>query len=90
MKASTIEYAPQTGEKLKQIIEAPNDQLDQEIGTFHPQPTVNGNYMLEKLSSEDGLFTILLLLQYHNFNYEPVTDAHIYKDDDAKTINRMF
>ena len=91
MKASAIEYSPQAGEKLKHIMEVPEEELDQEIGDFHPQPTVNGNYILEKLSSEDGLFTILLLLQYQNsFNYEPVTDVQVYKDEDAKTINRMF
>ena len=90
MKASMIEYTPQVGEKLKHIMEVPEEELDQVIGSFHPQPTVNGNYMLEKLSSEDGMFTVLLLLQYHNFNYEPVTDVQVYKDNGAKTINRMF
>ena len=90
MKASIIEYAPQAGDKIKHIMEVPEEDLEQEVGSFHPHPTVNGNYMLEKLSSEDGLFTILLLLQYHNFNYEPVTDVQVYKDNDAKTINRMF
>ena len=90
LKVSTMEYSPSTGDQLKRIIEAPRELLTKAIGDFHPRATVNGNYMIEKLSSEDGLFTVLLLLQYHNFNYEPVSDVTVFEGKDAETINKMF
>ena len=90
IKVSTMEYSPSTGDQLKRIIEAPRELLTKAIGDFHPRATVNGNYMIEKLSSEDGLFTVLLLLQYHNFNYEPVSEVTVFEGKDAETINKMF
>ena len=90
IKATTLEYSPQMGDKIKQIIESPREMLNQTIGDFHPQTTVNGNYILEKLSSEDGQFTALLLLQFLNFSYKPVSEITIFEGKDAEAINRMF
>lgn len=90
IKVETLEYNPETGDKLKRIIEAPKEFLKKVIDGFHPHPTVNGHYMLEKLSSEDGQFTALLLLQFLNFSYEPVSEVTIFEGKDAETINRMF
>ena len=90
IKVETLEYTPETGDKLKRIIESPKDQLDKAIGTFRPQPTVNGNYMLEKLSSLDGQFTALQLLQFHQLSYEPVTEVLVFEGKDAEVVNRLF
>ena len=90
IKVETLEYTPETGDKLKRIIESPKDQIDKAIGLFRPQPTVNGNYLLEKLSSEDGQFTALQLLQFHQLSYEPVTDAIVFEGKDAEVVNKLF
>lgn len=90
IKVETLEYNPETGDKLKRIIESPKDQLDKAIGLFRPQPTVNGNYMLEKLSSQDGQFTALQLLQFHQLSYEPVTEVLIFEGKDAEVVNKLF
>ena len=90
IKAETLEYSPETGDKLKRIIESPKDQLDKAIGLFRPQPTVNGNYMLEKLSSQDGQFVALQLLQFHQLSYEPVTEVLIFEGKDAEVVNKLF
>ena len=90
IKAETLEYSPETGDKLKRIIESPKDQLDKAIGLFRPQPTVNGNYMLEKLSSQDGQFVALQLLQFHQLSYEPVTEVLFFEGKDAEVVNKLF
>lgn len=90
IKAETLEYSPETGDKLKRIIESPKDQLDKAIGLFRPQTTVNGNYMLEKLSSQDGQFVALQLLQFHQLSYEPVTEVLIFEGKDAEVVNKLF
>ena len=90
IKVETLEYSPETGDKLKRIIESPKDQLDKAIGLFRPQPTVNGNYMLEKLTSQDGQFVALQLLQFHQLSYEPVTEVLIFEDKDAEVVNKLF
>ena len=90
MKAETLEYNPETGDKLKRIIESSKDQLDKAIGLFRPQTTVNGNYLLEKLSSDDGQFTALQLLQFRQLSYEPATGVLIFEGKDAETINKLF
>lgn len=90
IKVETLEYNPETGDKLKRIIESPKEQLDKAIGTFRPQPTVNGNYMLEKLSSQDGQFVALQLLQFQQLSYEPVTDVLVFEGKDAEVVNKLF
>lgn len=90
IRVTTFEFTPQTGDKLKQIIETPREMLKKTVGDFKPHPTVNGNYMLEKLSSEDGQFTALLLLQFLKLSYEPVSEVLIFEGKDAETINRLF
>ena len=90
IKVETLEYTPETGDKLKRIIESPKDQLDKAIGLFRPQPTVNGNYMLEKLSSLDGQFVALQLLQFQQLSYEPVTDVLVFEGKDAEVVNKLF
>ena len=90
IKAETLEYNPETGDKLKHIIESPKDQLDKAIGLFRPQPTVNGNYLLEKLSSEDGQFTALQLLQFRQLSYEPATEIVIFEGKEAEIVNKLF
>ena len=90
IKAETLEYSPETGDKLKRIIESPKDQLDKAVGLFRPQTTVNGNYMLEKLTSQDGQFVALQLLQFHQLSYEPVTGELVFEGKDAEVVNKLF
>ena len=48
------------------------------IGNFHPKATVNGNYMAEVCSSRDGEFLAVLLFQFVQLSYAPVTDVLIF------------
>jgi hypothetical protein len=88
--AKLLEYDPQTGERLKSILRTSTDLKEQTIGSFHPQPTVNGNYMLEICASRDGAFIALLLLHFEKMNYEPVTSVMFYEGNQAKIISELF
>lgn len=88
--ARTLEYAANDGNRLRQIITNGEGTLDKAIGDFHPTPTVNGNFMAEVCSSEDGEFAAVLLTQFHDMGYEPVTDTIVYEGKNAQMIKQLF
>ena len=88
--ARNIEYSPQDGERIRSILKTPIPELDKVIGDFHPKEMPNGNYMLEVARSRDCQFVALLLLQFTNLSYQPVTKTLVYKGDAAKTICKLF
>lgn len=88
--ARTIEYTPQDGDRLCRILSAKKEDLAKSIGEFHPKPVANGNYLLEVVHSRDNQFVALLLMQYKQLNYEPVTDTLLFEGVDAQTISQLF
>lgn len=88
--ARTIEYSPADGERLKRIIESPREELAKMIGDFRPKEVPNGNYLLEIAQSRDGKFVALLLQQFCQLSYEPVTQTLIFEGDAAKAISKLF
>ena len=52
--------------------------------------TPNGNYILEACVSRDGTYVALLLLQYKQLDYEPVTDVLVYEGESAQIISRIL
>lgn len=84
MLAKTLEFSPADGEQLLRILASKD--MAQAMSGFHPAPTVNGNYMLEVCYSADGTFLALMLLQYRQMVYEPVTDVRFYEGTDAQAI----
>lgn len=90
IEAVILEYSPNDGTRLKQLLELPVSKLAVAMGHFRPRATVNGNYMLELCRSKDGAFLALMLKQYLNMVYEPVTNVFIYESEDAKTVGMLF
>lgn len=88
--AKTIEYSPATGERLKTILGTPAEGLARAIEGFRPEPTVNGNYMLEACASRDGAFVALMLLQFQQMSYEPVTGVLVYEGDAARIAGQLL
>ena len=88
--AQTYEFNPQDGERLLRILTSPQSELTSIIGNFRPQPTTNGNYLLEVARSRDGRFTALLLLQYQQLLYKPVTITFFYEGEEACLVNQML
>lgn len=90
IEAVILEYSPNDGTRLKQLLELPVTKMAVAMGHFRPKATVNGNYMLELCRSKDGEFLALMLKQYLNMVYEPVTSALVFEGEDAKTVGVLF
>ena len=90
LDASVIELSPADGEHIRNILEAPSEELTKAVGDFHPKSVPNGNYLAEVCKSRDGAFLAIQLKHYIHMNYEPVTDVLIYDGDDARTIGKLF
>lgn len=88
--ARTIEYSPQDGERLRRILSSHNEDLAKEIYGFRPKEVSNGNYKLEIIRSRDGQFVALLLQQFIQMNYEPVTSTQFFEGVDAQIISQLF
>lgn len=88
--AAMLEFTPADGEKLQRLLSMPVDKLAAAIGDFHPQPTVNGNYMAEVCSSRDGAFLAVQLHQFSRMSYEPVTEVLVFEGNDARMAGELF
>lgn len=88
--ARTIEYIPQDGDRLRRILSTSRKDLAENIGDFHPKEVPNGNYMLEVCRSRDGQFVALLLQQFMQMSYEPVTGTLFFVGADAQIISQLF
>lgn len=90
LAANIFEFSPADGEKLKMVLESDREKLDSIIGGFHPQKTVNGNYMVEVCASADGEFIAVLVNQFFQMCYEPVTDVLIFEGKEAQVVKKLF
>ena len=88
--ARTIEYSPQDGDRLRRILSTDKENLATVIDGFRPKEVPNGNYMLEVCRSRDNQFVALLLQQFTQMSYEPVTDTLIFEGVDAQVISQLF
>ena len=88
--ARTIEYSPQDGDRLRRILSTPREDLAEVINGFRPKEVPNGNYMLEIARSRDGQFVALLLQQFMQMSYEPVTSTIFFEGVDAQIISQLF
>lgn len=86
----TIELSPSDGERVKRILSTSREDLAQAVGVFRPEPVANGNYMVEVVSSRDGVFLAVMLLQFVRMSYEPVTEVFVFEGDDARNIAKLF
>lgn len=90
LTAYIYEYSHDNGEKLKSILESPREKLSNMIGDFHPKKIVNGNFMVEVCASHDGEFIAVLINQFVQMSYEPVSDVLIFEGQEAQAVKRLF
>ncbi len=76
--------------KLSTKIRKRQNDIESAIGNFHPKEVANGNYMLELALSEDGNYLALLLHQFTQLSYEPVTQMLTFEGNEAQTISKLF
>lgn len=79
----------QQGDEHKEYIKQ-HDSMVKAIGNFRPKEVSNGNYLLEVAKSQDAKFVALLLQQFVQLSYEPVTKTKIFEGDEAKAITKML
>ena len=90
MEAKTVEYTPEAGDRLRNILEGPRAKLADALEAFSARPVANGNYMLEVCVSRDGEFAALQLLHYSQMSYVPVTSVLFYEGDEAHIVGKLF
>ncbi len=88
--ARLLEFSPADGSQLKSILVSSRTDLTKAIGNFRPKPIGNGNYLAEVCTSRDGAFLAVLLKQFIQLHYEPVTEVLIFEGDDALAVGKMF
>ena len=88
--ASSLEYSPVDGAKIKQLLSMPREKMAAAIGDFHPKTVDYGNYMAEVAVSRDKTFMVMQLFQFQQLNYEAVTDVLIFEGQEAETVARIF
>lgn len=86
----TYQYTPQDGDRLRRILSTPREDMAEAIGGFRPKDVPNGNYLLEVCRSRDEQFVALLLEQFMQMSYEPVTDTLIFEGVDAEIVCKLF
>ena len=90
LSANIFEYSHDDGEELKSILESPRDKLYKMIVGFHPKKTVNGNFKVEVCASHDGQFIAVLISQFVQMGYEPVSDVLIFEGQEAQAVKQLF
>ncbi len=88
--ADILELTREDGNRLKAVVESPRSQLARLAADCHLQPTVNGNYMVERVVSRDHAFVALRLYQFLQMQYEPATDVAVFEGDDARAVVQVF
>ena len=90
VEVKRLEYDAETGTRWKRILARPEENVRLAVAGFKPQATTNGNYMLEACVSRDGNFVALLLLQYEQLGYEPVSDVVVFEGEEAKALSLLL
>lgn len=88
--ARILEFSPADGSQLKSILVSSRIDLTKAIGNFRPKSIGNGNYLAEVCTSRDGAFLAVLLKQFIQLHYEPVTEVLIFEGNDALAVGKMF
>ena len=83
------EYSRENGECLRAIINGDAHLFADALDKLNPQPTVNGNYLLETAISRDHEMAAVQLLHFVNMNYEPVTEVLFYTGEQAQALARL-
>ena len=90
LTANVYEYSHDDGEQLRRLLESSQEKTVNMFGGFHPNKTVNGNFMVEVCASQDGEFVAVLLNQFVQMGYEPVSDILIFEGKEAQNVLQLF
>lgn len=85
--AHRYEYTAEEGERLKGLLDAKGEVLEQKLKALEPLHHVDlGNIELQTCYSVDHRFAALQLMNYKDLCYVPVTDVHVFEGREAQLI----
>jgi hypothetical protein len=88
LKPEIVEFTPDQGARLEQILSLPKDKLIQEIQTKgFPKSTPVGQYRLECCVSADQKFVALQLFRFSEFSYKPVSELLTFVDEEGAYVS---
>lgn len=90
ISALALEYSPDDGKRIKQILDLPKAEMAAAVGDFHPATVDYGNYMAELCTSRDRRFLAVQLYHFVKLNYEPATDVLVLEGDVAEAVSKLF
>ena len=86
----TFELSPADGDRLRHILQEPKQSMAEKAEGFKLTPVANGNYLFETCVSQDEQFAAVMLLQYRQMSYEPVTDVLFFEGNETTAITGML
>lgn len=89
MDVKQREYSRETGDRLRAIIDGEDCRFATALRQLNPQPTINGNYLLESVIARDHSMAVVQLLHFVNMNYEPVTEVLYYTGEQALALAEL-
>jgi len=90
IKVKENEYSAENGRRLEDILATDPENVEEAINKFPISATGIGNMKLEACISEDHQFAAVQLLAFKDFDYEPVTEVHIYEGKAAGAVAKLF
>lgn len=84
------EYSAENGRRLQDILATEPDNVEKAISKFPISATGIGNMKLEACISDDHQFAAVQLLGFKDFDYQPVTEVHIYEGKAAEAFAKLF
>lgn len=86
-----LELNPNDGDKIKELLELPDDTICELAPTMNPLVSVeNGMYDLSYCYSQDHKFAALQLTKYMSFEYRPVTAIRFVENETAESILKIL
>ncbi|MCQ2125738.1 MAG: hypothetical protein MJZ25_16305 [Fibrobacter sp.] len=86
-----LELDPNDGDKIKELLELPDDSICETVAKMEPLPSVeNGMYDLSYCYSQDHKFAALQLAKYMSFEYRPVTAIRFVENETAESLLRIL
>lgn len=87
IEGEDLELDAETGEKIKELLELPDDSVYERSMKMNKVSTVeNGMYNLSVYYSEDHQFAALQLTKYLSFEYRPVTAIRFLENETAESL----
>jgi len=89
--ANVLEYAPEAGARLEQLLALPHEKMLAELQQHgSPKSTPVGQYRLEAVQSRDGHFAAVQLFRFADFVYHKASEPIICEGNDVAIISLLI